>query len=141
MFLFNFPWVSLPFQCLKVDYVLLSRFVLVLPVFLLGLMIKLSCLVLSFGPKMLLNTCKLLWMNFSPKIHLILLLTVKIDHPKCLIVHRFSTEVTNYYLFLMVKNHLYILDGGILFGFCNGIMLKGWFFLLLSLTGFCINYR
>lgn len=117
------------------------RFGRVLLVFLLGLLTKLSCLVLSFGPKMLLNTCKLFLMNFSQKILLILLPIVETDHPKYLILHHFSTEMTSHYVFLMVKNHLYISDGGILLGFCNGIMLKGCFFLLLSLTGLCVNCR
>lgn len=117
------------------------RFGWVLLVFLLGLLTKLSCLVLSFGQKMLLSTCKLFLMNSSQKILLILLLIIGTNRPKYLILRRFSTEVTSYYLLLMVKNHLYILDGGILFGFCNGIMLKGFFFLLLSLTGFCVNCR
>lgn len=117
------------------------RFGWVLLVFLLGLLTKLSCLVLSFGQKMLLSTCKLFLMNSSQKILLILLLIIGTNRPKYLILRRFSTEVTSYYLLLMVKNHLYILDGGILFGFCNGITLKGFFFLLLSLTGFCVNYR
>jgi len=115
------------------------RFGQVLLVFLLELVTKLSRLVLSFGPKMSLNTCKLFLMNFFQKIVLILLI-IEIDHPNYLILHHFSTEVISY-LFLMVKNHLYILNGGILFGFCNGITLKGFLFHLLSLTGFCGNYR
>lgn len=100
----------------------LFRFDQVLLVPLLGLF---SCLVLRFGPKMLSVTCKLFWMNFSRKIFLMLLLLVERDHHKCLILELCNTKVMHYYLFLMVKSHPYILDGGILSGFCNGIMLKG----------------
>lgn len=119
----------------------LFRFDLVLLVFLRRLLTKFSCPVLRFGPKMLSITCKPFWMIFSQKILLILLLIVESDHHKCLILDLCSTKAIHYYLFLMVKSHPYILDGGILCGFCNGIMLKGCFFLLLSLIGFLINYR
>lgn len=138
--LHNLP-KGIPYQYLEVNYYRTCRFVLVLPVFLLGLMTKHNFLVPSFGPKILLNTCKLFWMIFSQKILLNLLLIIEINHLKCLMLRHLSTEVANYYLFLMVKNHLYILDGGMLFGFCSGITLKDCFFLLLSLTGFFINYR
>lgn len=109
--------------------------------FLLGLLTKFSRLVQRFGPKMLSITCKLCSMNFSQKIILILLFRIESGHRKCRMLEHCCTKVIHYHPFLLVKNHLHILDGGILFDFCNGIMLKGWFFLLLLLIRFWINYR
>lgn len=119
----------------------LFRFDLVLLVFLLGLLTRFSCLALMFGPKMLSITYKHLWMNFCQRMLCILLLMVESDHHKCLILAHCRIKTIHYYLFLMVKGHPYILDGGILCGFCNGIMLKGCFILLLLLIGCLINYR
>jgi hypothetical protein len=102
----------------------LYRFGQVLLPFLLGLLTKFSCLVQRFGPKMLSITCKLFSMNFSQKILLILLFIIESGHHKCLMLEHCYTKVIRYYLFLAVKSHPYILDGGISFDFCNGIMLK-----------------
>lgn len=113
------------------------RFDLVLLVFLLGLLTRFSCLALMFGPKMLLITCKHIWMNICRR----MLPMVESDHHKCLTLDHCRIKVIHYFLFLMVKGHPYILDGGILCGFFNGITLKGCFILLLSLIGCLINYR
>jgi len=116
-----------------------SRFNLVLLVFLLELLTRFNCLALMFGPKMLSITCKPFWMNFCQRMFPILLLTLERDHHKCL--DHCRTKVIHCHLFQTVKDHPYILDGGILYGSCNGIMLKGCFILLLPLIGCLINYR
>lgn len=116
-----------------------SRFNLVLLVFLLELLTRFNSHALMFGPKMLSITCKPFWMNFCQRMFPILLLMDESDHHKYL--DHCRTKVIHYYLLLMVKDHPYILDGGILYGFCNGIMLKGCFIHLLSLTGCLLNYR
>lgn len=101
------------------------RFDLDLPHYLQGLLIKLSSLVLSIGRKTLLITCNLFWTSFSQKMLLILLLILEIDHHNYLMLARCSIELIHYHPFLILMSHPYILNGGMLCGFCNGITLRG----------------
>lgn len=117
------------------------RFDLVLLVLLLGYPIKLNCLALSSGQKMLLITCSTSWMSFSQEIISSLLHMAEIDRHNHCMLDLCNKEVILSQQDLMVRNHLYILNGGMWCGSCNGTMLKGCFFLLSSLIGFLFNCR
>lgn len=112
----------------------------VLPVFL-GYLIKLSCLVQSSGPKMLLITCSTFSMNSSQETIHFLLHTTEIDRNKCFMLGQYHNGVIQHQQSLMVRSLPYISSGGMWCGSCNGIMPKGCFFLLLLLNGFYVNCR
>lgn len=121
--------------------VLFCRFGLVLQASLQGLLKKLSCPALNSGQKMSLIICNISWMSFFQETIFILLHMAEIGWHKCLMLDHYSIGVICHLQFLMVRSLPCISNGGTWHVSCNGTMRKGYFFLLLSLIGFWINYR
>lgn len=89
---------------------------------------------------MSLSTCNTSWMNFSQEIILILHIP-GIGRHKFFMLGEYSIRLIQHQGQLMAQSLHYILNGGTWCASCNGTMQKDCFFLLLSLTGFSINFR